>query len=287
MQSPHCASRRIVITLAALVLGACRLAPTPAPVAETRLRALIDAMRSRPVVLLGEVHDNAAQHALRTQALRALLDGGARPALLMEQFDREQQAAIDRVLARPGATVDAVIAAGAPDAAAMQGWDWVLYRPYLALALAHRLTIIAANVSRSDTRRLLQSGLPALGFDAKVPHDIDTAQAQAIVASHCGMLDDTQARRMVSAQVARDQFMARILEANAAQGALLLAGNGHVRTDIGVPRWLSPVTRARSVAIGLLETGDDSGTAFDATFTTPAQPRPDPCAGMKAPVPKV
>ena len=142
-------------------------------------------------------------------------------------------------------------------------------------------------MSRADTRRLHQSGLPALGFDAKVPHDIDTAQAQAIVASHCGMLDDTQARRMVSAQVARDQFMARILEANAAQGALLLAGNGHVRTDIGVPRWLSPVTRARSVAIGLLETGDDSGTAFDATFTTPAQPRPDPCAGMKAPVPKV
>ena len=284
----------MVISLAALLLGACRLAPATAPVtapvtppvtaptAEAALPALIAAMRSRQVVLLGEVHDNAAQHALRAQALRAVLDGGARSALLMEQFDREQQGAIDRVLARPGASVDEVIAAGAPDAAAMQGWDWALYRPYLALALEHHLPIVAANVSRADTRRVVQNGLPAHGFDAKVPPDIDTAQAQAIVASHCGMLDAAQAQRMVGAQVARDQFMARLLEANAAQGALLLAGNGHVRTDIGVPRWLSPATRARSVAIGLLEPGDASAPAFDLAFTTAAQLRPDPCEGMKA-----
>ena len=285
MQNTDCASQFVVIILSALLLGACRLAPAPAtgaaPVAKAPLHALITAMRSRPLVLLGEVHDNAAQHALRAQALRALLDGGARPALLMEQFDREQQGAIDRVLARPGAGVDEVIAAGAPDAAALQGWDWALYRPYLALALQHRLPIVAANVSRADTRRVVQNGLPALGFEAAVPADIDTAQAQAIVDSHCGMLDDTQARRMVSAQVARDQFMARLLEANAAHGALLLAGNGHVRTDIGVPRWLSPATRARSVAIGLLEPGDDSAPAFDLAFTTAAQLRPDPCEGMR------
>ncbi len=289
MRTLLCTSRFIVITLAALTLGACRLAPDTAPVTasanDAPLPALIAALRSRPLVLLGEVHDNVAQHALRTEALRALLDSGARPALLMEQFDREQQGAIDRALARPVANVDAVIAAGAPDAAAMQGWDWALYRPYLALALEHRLPIVAANVSRADTRRIVQNGLPALGFIAAVPADIDTAQAQAIVDSHCGMLDAAQAQRMVSAQVARDQFMARVLEANAAQGALLLAGNGHVRTDIGVPRWLSPATRARSVAIGLLEPGDASAPAFDLAFTTAAQLRPDPCEGMKGAAP--
>ena len=289
MRLAHCVSRSIVITLAALLLGACRLAPVTAPVTETPLQALISAMRSRPVVLLGEVHDNAAQHALRAQALRAMLDGGARPALLMEQFDREQQGAIDRALARPGARVEDVIAAGAPDAAAMQGWDWVLYRPYIALALERRLQIVAANVSRADARRVVQDGLPSLaslGFDARVPSDIDAAQAQAIVASHCGLLDAAQAQRMVGAQVARDQFMARLVEAHAAQGAVLLAGNGHVRADIGVPRWLSAATRERSVAIGLLEPGDDSAPAFDVALTTTAQPRPDPCEAMKPAAPK-
>ena len=272
----------VTVSVAALLLVACR----HAPVAEAALPALVAAVRSRPVVLLGEVHDNAAQHSLRAQALRALADSGARPALLMEQFDREQQGGLDRVLARPGATVDEVIAAGAPDAGAMKGWDWALYRPYIALALEHRLTIVAANVSRADTRRVAQNGLPALGFDATVPGDIDTAQAQAIVDGHCGQLDDAQARRMVGSQVARDQFMARVLEANAARGAVLLAGNGHVRADIGVPRWLSAATRARSVVIGLLEQGDPNGGAFDVTFTTAPQPRPDPCEGMPSITPK-
>ena len=289
MRLAHCVNRSIVITLATLLLGACRLAPVTAPVTETPLQALISAMRSRPVVLLGEVHDNAAQHALRAQALRAMLDGGARPALLMEQFDREQQGAIDRALARAGVAVDDVIAAGAPEAAAMRGWDWVLYRPYIALALERRLQIVAANVSRADARRVVQDGLPSLaslGFDARVPSDIDAAQAQAIVASHCGLLDAAQAQRMVGAQVARDQFMARLVEAHAAQGAVLLAGNGHVRADIGVPRWLSAATRERSVAIGLLEPGDDSAPAFDVALTTTAQPRPDPCEAMKPAAPK-
>jgi len=87
----------------------------------------------------------------------------------------------------------------------------------------------------------------------------------------------------VGAQVARDQFMARSIEANAARGAVLLAGNGHVRSDVGVPRWLTPATRARSVSIGLLEAGDPDQTSFGVTVTTQAQSRPDPCEGMRAP----
>jgi uncharacterized iron-regulated protein len=83
---------------------------------------------------------------------------------------------------------------------------------------------------------------------------------------------------MASAQVARDQFMAGRVEANAGRGVVLLAGNGHVRKDRGVPRWLSDESRARSVAIGLLEEGDDSHSAFDHALTTPSQPREDPCA---------
>jgi hypothetical protein len=122
----------------------------------------------------------------------------------------------------------------------------------------------------------MREGLAATGFDAAVPPAVLTEQAQGIEASHCGLLNTTTAQRMALAQVARDQFMARVVEAHAAQGVLLLAGNGHVRTDIGAPRWLSAATRARSEAIGVLEAGDDS-TAYDRRAFTAAQPRPDPC----------
>ena len=269
----------LIVSLAASALSCgCALAPQ----APADVQQLTAALRSRPIVLLGEVHDNAQQHAMRAQALRALLDGGARPALLMEQFDRERQPDLDRALARPGVTADDVIAAASTTGtASVSGWSWPLYRPYIALAIEYRLTLVAANVSRSDTRRVVAGGLASLDFDARVPADIEAPQAKALVESHCGLLEARQAQTMVAAQVARDQFMARALESHAAHGAVLLAGNGHVRRDIGVPRWLNAATRDRSLSIGLLESGDADAAAFDVALTTPAQTRPDPCDAMR------
>ncbi len=66
---------------------------TPPPLDEDRLAV---ELARRPVVLLGEVHDNGIQHRIRADALRRLLEGGARPAIAFEQFDRERQADIDR-----------------------------------------------------------------------------------------------------------------------------------------------------------------------------------------------
>src|SRR6267378_6106224 len=91
--------------LAAAALSACA-APAP-PNGDFTASALAAQMQRRPIVLLGEVHDNAEQHAVRAQALALLLQAGSRPALAFEQFDRERQADIDRVLgATPAQGVD-------------------------------------------------------------------------------------------------------------------------------------------------------------------------------------
>ena len=240
----------------------------------------------QPVVLLGEVHDHAQQHALRLAAFDAWLARGGRPALVMEQFDLEQQPQIDRLRAD---AIDAM-AATDPAAAAREltrqlgrpGWTWRFYEPFIERALRLGLPVVAANLSRGALRPVMQDGLAAHGFDARVPEPVMQAQARQIEASHCGMVEATLARRMALAQIARDQALARAVEAHAARGVLLLAGNGHVRTDLGVPLWLSPATRARSQAVGVLEEGDET-TAFNVRVVTPAHPRPDPCAGMRRP----
>jgi uncharacterized iron-regulated protein len=257
--------------LAALLAAAC----SSPPVQTEKL------VFAQPVVLLGEVHDNAAQHALRLRAFEDWLARGARPALLMEQFDRERQGDIDRLRAqRPPPDADALVAAATvqPD-----GWNWAFYKPFVALALQYGLPIVAANVSRDDARAVTREGLAARGFDAAVPADIESSIAREVLDSHCGMLDEPTARRMTRAQVARDQFMARAVEAHAARGVVLLAGNGHVRVDVGVPRWLSPDTRSRSEAIGVLELRDDVDGRFDRVVFTAPQPREDPCAAMHRP----
>jgi uncharacterized iron-regulated protein len=243
------------------------------------------------VLLLGEVHDNAAQHALRTRGLAALLAAGDRPALVMEQFDRGQQAAID-ALHTPGrvppdaaaidATTDAIVALGGA------GWHWPFYRPAVRLAVAHGLPLLAANVPRAEARQVIAQGLAATGWRADVPPDVQQAQADAVLASHCGQVDAPTAARLSVAQIARDQAMARLVAQQASRGVVLLAGNGHVQADIGVPRWLDADLRRRTRAVGLLE-ADASGApptppgAFDRVLATPAQARPDPCAALRMP----
>lgn len=270
--TPRARARRgAAAVLAALLAAACSSPPA-------QPEKLVFA---QPVVLLGEVHDNAAQHALRLRAFEDWLARGARPALLMEQFDRERQGDIDRLRAqRPPPDADAMIAAAT---AARDGWNWAFYKPFVALALQYGLPIVAVNVSRDDARAVIREGLAARGFDAAVPADIETAIAQEVLDSHCGMLDEPTARRMTRAQVARDQFMASAVEVHAERGVVLLAGNGHVRIDIGVPRWLSPGTRSRTEAIGVLESRDDDEGLFDRVVFTAPQAREDPCAAMRRP----
>ena len=260
-----------------------------------------NAQAQAPVVLLGEVHDNQIQHAMRAAVFKALLETGLRPALLMEQFDREDQPKIDRVIANAAsaglpATIAATqIIAAVADAKGVSGsWSWPFYRPFLILALDYKLPIIAANVSRADTRLIYSQGLGANGFNEQVPEDIQGMQTRAIHESHCGMINMEQAGKMAASQVARDQWMAQQIDLHSRQGVVLLAGNGHVRKDIGVPRWLSEPSRQQTQAIGYLErdtapTAAESKTdsaQFDVVRYTATQQREDPCAKFRKPVNK-
>ncbi len=233
---------------------------------------------SQPVVLLGEVHDNELQHSVRLQAFRDWLATGARPALVMEQFDRDRQGAIDERRAKnPRPDADALIAV-----AGGTGWHWSFYRPFIALALEYDLPVVAANVSRDEARRVMRDGLEATGFRASVPPEVLVLLAKSIEESHCGMVDADAARLMALAQVARDQAMAAAVEAHSSRGVLVLAGNGHVRTDAGIPRWLSSQTRAHSEAIGLLEEETPDPGRFDRVVVTAPQAREEPCESMRS-----
>jgi len=101
------ASMVTLATLATLPGVAAAAAPPAGPALASPAPLRLE----RPVVLLGEVHDHPQQHALRAEAFAALLATGARPALVMEQFDRERQAELDALrAAQPGVDADTLIA---------------------------------------------------------------------------------------------------------------------------------------------------------------------------------
>ena len=270
----------------------CLIAVAVATAAPTELdpnpAVLVKAMQGRRVVLLGEVHDNAVQHALRAAALRQWIVQGARPALAFEQFDQQRQSDIERARRERPADADHLIA----QAKGGGDWRWEYYRPFVTLALEYDLPIIAANLSRGEAMQVANDGWPAL-FDPAtrsalrldaLPTDFQRKHEEAIAIGHCNLLPADALPAQARAQMARDIVMARSIRLYVDRGVVLLAGNGHVRRDIGVPFWL-PADAARSaISIGVLERDDgtvlESAADFDAYVITERAERADPCKDL-------
>ena len=115
--------------------------------------------------------------------------------------------------------------------------------------------------------------------------------AKDISDSHCGHTPSDRIDAMIVAQRARDAQMAEaLLTAPGNDGAVLIAGGGHVRNDFGVPahvRRIDPTARIVSVAlieVDAKHTDVESYAArfggrlpFDYVWFTPAVDDEDPC----------
>lgn len=251
-------------------------------------------LRGDAIVMLGEVHDNPQHHQQRLAVLQRAFAAGWRPALVLEQFDREKQTDIERARRERPDDAQHVIDLAAPARTAAGGWDWNFYRPFVALALAHNVPLIAGNLSSADTARVVRGGYAAvfdaamqkaLTLDVAVPAAMQTAQEREIDEGHCKALPPKLLPAMARGQMARDAVMASIVATNAANGAVLIAGNGHVRRDIGVAKWLRTDQRSRVLTVGYLEQGGSAvpDAAFDAVVRTAAAQRDDPCLQFKRP----
>jgi uncharacterized iron-regulated protein len=282
------ARRSRAFALVLLIVGALAAcahgAPSPYPW-EARLSG--DA-----IVLLGEVHDNPDVHRQRLAVLARALARGWRPAIAMEQFDRDAQAAIDAARRERPDDADHLIAAAGPDGPP-RGWQWSYYRPVIALALLYDLPIVATNLSNADATRIVRGGdaavfdaaaRTAIGLDRPIAPSWLAAQEHEIEQGHCHLLPPALLPAMARAQLTRDAVIASALKSQSTQGVVLLAGNGHVRRDIGVPRWLGAGLAGRVVSIGFIEEGADAAfeAAFDAVVRAPPAAREDPCEGLRA-----
>lgn len=242
----------------------------------TFLVAVLSACATQPkIVLLGEIHDHEVGHQARLAWLQRALDDGWRPALALEQFDIEHQALLTQAQAECADDMECIV----QKANGSGFWPWPYYYPVLQLAQQYQLPLIAANLSRSDASRLMRdvNAIPvAMPWLAEHLNTVDESWSQAMAAevrqAHCNKLPESIVPGMARAQLARDAVMAHVLKQHASRGVVLLAGNGHVRRDLGVPRWL-----ARSVAIGFITVEQDA-EPFDVVVRLPKHDQGDPCA---------
>ncbi|MFP2959736.1 ChaN family lipoprotein [Myxococcus sp. 1LA] len=252
-------------------------------------------------VVLGERHDQRDHHQLQAWLVQALTTGGRKPALAFEMLDVGQQVAVDASLAQTPGDADALALAVNW---AGSGWpDWSLYRPVFAAGLEAGLPVVAANLPRAQVRDLVMRGPEALSpelrqrlsLDTPLPEAVEQAMRQEQDEAHCGHLPKEMLGPMVQAQRARDAHLAdRLLSAATDQGGVLITGNGHARTDRGVPAQLAARAPGHDVrAVGLLEVDPKlrepadyaasfgaQSLPFDYVWFTPAVPMEDPCAAL-------
>lgn len=301
--------------------GAVLKGERPIPVAHDRcarspLQQLIvdiwSTIRGGGIVLLGEVHDNPEHHAVRGDMLRPRLEpmlsvGDISPAAAFEHIRATQQPQLDAFFFN-------VQSNRRPTASGLledlrwkdSGWPAAeIFVPLFDAAIEGKMLVVPASPDRERMRSLVrgdragasENELALLKAAEAMPAPLREALVAELEGSHCGAIPPSAFAGMSMAQRYIDAHMAaRALEAAGEHGgAFLLAGNGHVRTDRGVPWYLKQRAPTREViSVMLLEVGDGKvdpsvyiprdpygHPAADYVLFTPRHDRPDPCEKMR------
>jgi uncharacterized iron-regulated protein len=269
----------------------------------------VDALTARVAestdVFLGEQHDNPDHHRLQAALLDAMVHSGKRPSLVVEMLDRTDQAAIDAARAASPDDPDAIARASRWD---HSGWPpWALYRPVFAAAGAAHLPVVAAGLDRPAAHALVKDGMDSLDGSLVERFHLTEPLASSVGSrirdemrdAHCGLLPETMLDGMVAIQRARDAFLAAGV-ADATAGAVVIAGNGHARTDSGAPAAFTRATGKRALSVAFVEVlpgktrpGDYAssfGTTtppFDVLWFTPRTSDTDHCDELRKAHPAV
>ena len=264
------------------------------------------------LLMFGEVHDNPFHHKLRAAFIRSGMWGTKFfKSVVFEQLRDDQLTGLDRF-----AEQNAEERKGVTQPRALSefkrlidwensGWAKYNYDPLFQAALDAKLPIYAGDVTREMIMKTAKEGegaLPAgerkrLGLDQPLGQKLDNASLAEIEEAHCGAMPKEAFGGMAYAQRYRDASLAdALLKAADKHGsAILIAGNGHVRTDRGVPwyvRQRAPGKKVVSVMLIEVEDGKtdpeayvprdpDGKPAAGYIVFTPRAERTDPCEKMR------
>lgn len=275
---------------------------------------IVTAWSDQRPVLLGEVHDNPLHHRIRSNLIRLAREARpagptgsfadrARPAIVFEHLRADKSPTLERLQqseGSPAATADAWLAALDWD---KSGWpDKAMFKPLFEEVIVGRHPVFAGEPARGVVRDISRQGFAAIGIDEIKRLGLDTPLAEPLQnallddleASHCGLMPRTAFGKMAEAQRYRDAHLASVVEAAAKAyfgAVVLLAGNGHVRRDRGVPHYLRS-KNALAIAImevedgkhspdDYVERGPDGKPVYDAVVFTARAERKDPCIEMR------
>lgn len=247
--------RKLSCLLPMLVLAACAVAPPAcAPpgrwLAPESLRTVPDPVpqaASHPVVLLGETHDSAADHAWQLATIERLFAADPTLVLGFEMFPRGSQKVLDRWVRGRLSEPDFL---ARTDWKHVWGFDPALYLPIFRFARDHRVPMLALNVSAHLVHlagRQGWAGVPVaeregVGTPAPPSASYRTQLADAMSGHGGPTMTPERLQHFIDAQLVWDRAMAEAIAAQRAREpkrpVVALMGVGHLENREGAPHQL-------------------------------------------------
>lgn len=237
--------------------------------------ALLDRVLPTQALLVGEQHDATEHQALQREVVLALGARGQLGGVVMEMVEQGRD-----TQGLPGDASEEQVREALgwkPDG----GWPWAAYGPVVMAAVAAGAPVVGGNLPRTRMREAMGE----VALDARVGAEVLQQQREAIREGHCGLLPESQIAPMARIQIARDRTMAETLidavqRAGPGKTVVLVAGNGHVRRDLGVPLYL-PSGLQHQVVMAQAGEARTGAQPADAVWRTPALPPRDHCAELR------
>ena len=258
------------------------LAAVSVPAAAERIDT--EDLRNLPpadVVILGELHDNPAHHVNQAAAVAAI---GAK-ALVFEMLTDEQARRITPALLKSATELERAL-----------GWTeagWPPFAMYYPIFVAvEGAAIFGGALDRDVVRRAVSEGAAEVmggsaelfGLDVPLDDGEQVMREAGQMEAHCDALPEDMLSGMVEAQRLRDAALARaVIAADAEAGGpgAGIPGNGHARSDWGIPHALDHAApELRVLTLAQFESLPDEESPYDFWLVTEPAEREDPCAAL-------
>ncbi|MBW6487986.1 ChaN family lipoprotein [Sulfurimonas sp.] len=218
--------------------GSYALKPTP-----QKLNEVIDKIVKSRVVYVGESHMEFSSHLNQLKIIKAMYKNNPKLSIGMEMFQKQFQKYLDEFVLGKISEKEMI-----KKTEYFKRWkyDYELYRPIMLFVKENRIPIVALNIDREITKKVVGTGFDSLSKEqlAEVPNSInfDNEKYKEQLREVYGM---HQAERFENfeqfyhAQLLWDESMAAnmvlFLQKNPDYSMAVLAGNGHVMHGYGIP----------------------------------------------------
>ena len=262
------------------------------------LNDLLVAVEGASYLLLGEKHDNPDHHHLQAAILDYLIAKQLISQVAFEMLDTDAKDLLDDIQQQQLSSLDELKNYLQWDE---EGWNWSFYGPLVDALYRGGISMTAANINSARMMQVYSEALPATiqgVLDASTMEQLNFD----IDESHCGLLPKSQFPAMVRVQQYRDFIMAGSMNSTDQDKlSVLVAGNYHIRQDLGVPNYLraqnmqpddAPINN-NIVALSFMEVDPEitdpseylqqfgAVPAYDFIWFTPAISNEDYCASLR------